>query len=182
MVIRDVARSNTLSHTSLRYFNVIGTRLPGVWDVSTQNIVPSVHDALLAGQAPRINGDDYDTPDGTCVRDYIDVGELADAHVSAATRALDGSPLQPAYNLGSEKGDSVKNIIDTSLLVTGIDVRADIGPRRPGDPASIIATSSLAASDLGWAPTTTLHDMVAADWAERSAHDKKSPGTHNTGN
>ena len=170
LIIRNVGHSHGLVHTSLRYFNVIGTRLNTVWDLSNQNIVPSVHDALLAGQTPRINGVDYDTPDGTCVRDYVDVGELADAHVAAAKRAIDGLALQPAYNLGSEQGASVKDVIETSLAIAGIDSEPELGPRRPGDPASIIATSGLAAKELGWSPTLTLQDMITADWAVRSTH------------
>ena len=170
LIIRDVARSHGLVHTSLRYFNVIGTRLDTVWDLSTQNIVPSVHDALLAGKTPRINGTDYDTPDGTCVRDYVDVGELADAHVAAAKRAIDGAPLHPAYNLGSEHGASVKDVIEACLAVSGYDLEPERGPRRAGDPASIIATSALAEKDLGWRPTLTLRDMVAADWDVRSRY------------
>lgn len=169
-IIQDVGRSHGLVHTSLRYFNVIGTRLPEVWDLSSQNIVPSVHDALLAGQTPRINGVDYDTPDGTCMRDYIDVGELADAHVHAAKRAQKGLPLRPAYNLGSDRGASVTDVITASLTVTGRECVPEVGPRRPGDPASIIATSALAQADLGWSPTLTLQDMIAADWAVRSTH------------
>ena len=163
-IIRDVARAKSLTHTSLRYFNVIGTRLPGVWDVSSQNIVPSVHDALRRGEVPTINGDDYNTPDGSCVRDYVDVGELADVHVRAAIRAIEGKPLRPAYNIGSEHGASVKDIMAAARKVTGIGFEPAVGPRRPGDPASIIATSSLAAEDLGWAPTVTLEQMLEADW------------------
>lgn len=176
-IIRDVGFSNSLTHTSLRYFNVIGTRRPGVWDVSAQNIVPSIHDALLRGETPRINGVDYDTPDGTCVRDYIDVGELADAHVAAAKRAATNLPLQDVYNLGSESGASVKDIMDTARAVTGIDFDPVVGPRRPGDPASIIATSDRATRDLGWSPTKTIHDMLAADWAHRSAGTGSGSGT-----
>ena len=168
LIIRDVARSHGLVHTSLRYFNVIGTRLETVWDVSRQNIVPSVHDALLTGKTPRVNGVDYNTPDGTCVRDYVDVGELADAHLAATRRAMDGLPLEPAYNLGSERGASVREVIETSLAVAEITVEPEVGPRRVGDPASIIATSALAEKDLNWRPSLTLRDMVAADWDVRS--------------
>ena len=167
LLIRDCAAAYGISHTSLRYFNVIGTRLPDVIDLSPHNIVPAVHEALLAGQTPRINGDDYNTPDGTCVRDYVDVGELADAHLEAAKKIIAGESLEQVYNLGSETGASVKQIVDTAIDVSGVTVTPDIGPRRPGDPASIVAKSNRAARDLGWSASTTLEEMIGADWAAR---------------
>ena len=168
LLIRDCAKAFGISHTSLRYFNVIGTRLHNVIDLSPHNIVPAVHDALLAGRTPRINGDDYDTPDGTCVRDYVDVGDLADAHLAAAKRIIAREPLEPVYNLGSETGLSVKQIVDTALKVSGVAVSPDIGPRRPGDPASIVARSTLATRDLGWSASRSLTDMIGADWEART--------------
>ena len=168
LLIRDCAAAFDISHTSLRYFNVIGTRLTDVIDLSPHNIVPAVHDALLAGRTPRINGDDYDTPDGTCVRDYVDVGELADAHLAAAKRIIAGQTLEPVYNLGSETGLSVKQIVDASIEASGSRVTPDIGPRRPGDPASIVAKSDLASRDLGWRSSATLADMIGADWRVRT--------------
>jgi UDP-glucose 4-epimerase len=169
-IIRDCAQAFDLRHTSLRYFNVIGTRLSGVVDLSPHNIVPSVFQALLDAKAPRINGDDYDTPDGTCVRDYVDVGELADAHLNAAMKLLAGESLEPVYNLGSESGASVTDIVNTAIAVSGISLTPLVGPRRPGDPASIVANSDRAHRDLGWSPQATVADMVAADWAERSTY------------
>ncbi len=167
-IIRDCAVAYGITHTSLRYFNVIGTRLPGVIDLSPHNIVPAVNEALLAGKAPRINGDYYATPDGTCVRDYVDVGELADAHLAAAQRIISGETLEPVYNLGSESGLSVKHIVDTALAVSGVTITPTMGSRRPGDPASIVAKSDLAKRDLGWAASATLADMMGADWTARA--------------
>ena len=169
LLIRDSAKAFSISHTSLRYFNVIGTRLDTVIDLSPHNIVPAVHEALLAGKTPRINGDDYDTPDGTCVRDYVDVGELADAHLEAAKKIIAGEPLEPVYNLGSETGLSVKQIVDAALDASGSGVTPDIGPRRPGDPASVVARSTLASRDLGWRSSVTLPEMIGADWEKRKA-------------
>jgi len=168
LIIRDCAKAFGLRHTSLRYFNVIGTRLPGVVDLSPHNIVPAIHQALLQGHPPRINGDDYDTPDGTCVRDYVDVGELADTHVVAARRLRDGQPLEPAYNIGSESGASVRDIVTTALSVAKLNREPVIGQRRPGDPASIIAKSDLAKRDLGWVGNTPLEHMIRADWEARN--------------
>ncbi len=149
MIIRDSAQAFGLRQTSLRYFNVIGTRLPGVFDLSPHNIVPAAHEALLRGDVPRMNGDDYDTPDGTCVRDYVDVGELTDAHLTAAMILAKGPDLEPIYNLGSESGASVKDIVDAARQISGKVYEPIIGPRRPGDSASIVAKSDLARRDLG---------------------------------
>ena len=118
-----------------------------------------------AGRTPRINGDDYDTPDGTCVRDYIHVSDLALAHVEAARRLDAGDELLPAYNLGSGDGVSVRQIMDTMASVTGIDFTPEIAPRRPGDPARIVASGELAARDLDWRMRHTLREMVASAWA-----------------
>ncbi|MDP3967871.1 MAG: NAD-dependent epimerase/dehydratase family protein, partial [Nocardioides sp.] len=99
-VIRDQARATGLRHTSLRYFNVVGSGSDTLHDTSPHNLFPLVFDALVAGRTPRINGDDYPTPDGTCVRDYIHVADLADAHVVAARRLAAGEQLDAVYNLG----------------------------------------------------------------------------------
>ena len=168
LLIRDCARSFDLSHVSLRYFNVIGSRLDNVIDLSPHNIVPAVHEALLQGKKPLINGDDYDTPDGTCVRDYVDVGELADAHLEAAKKIISGDPLEQVYNLGSEKGASVRQIVSSALKISGLDLTPEMGPRRPGDPASIVAKSALASRDLGWNASTNITESVRADWKSRS--------------
>lgn len=160
-----------LRHTSLRYFNVVGSGDPAVADTSPHNLFPLVFEALVGGRAPRINGIDYPTPDGTCVRDYLHVTDLALAHVEAARRLDAGLPIEPAYNLGSGDGVSVRQIMDAVATVTGIAFDPEIGPRRPGDPPRIVASGELAARDLGWAMRHTLHDMVSSAWeARRTAH------------
>lgn len=158
------ASSAPLTATSLRYFNVVGSGPDGVYDVSPHNLFPKVFATLAAGGAPRINGDDYPTPDGTCVRDYVHVIDLARAHVSAAEALESGRPLEPVYNLGSGEGTSVRQIIEAVRAVTGIDFVEEVGPRRPGDPARIVAKGDLAARDLGWANTHTVEDMVRSAW------------------
>src|SRR4029453_15774048 len=107
----DQARAAGLRHTSLRYFNVVGSGTTEGFDPSPHNLFPLVFEALLEGRTPRINGDDYPTPDGTCVRDYIHVADLADAHVVAAQKLLAGTDLAPVYNLGSGDGVSVREIM-----------------------------------------------------------------------
>ena len=159
--------AHPLRHTSLRYFNVVGSADPSVYDVSPHNLFPIVFEKLLAGETPRINGDDYDTPDGTNVRDYVHVGDIAAAHVAAAQRLAGGLPIEPAYNLGSGDGLSVRQIMDAVARVTGIDFTPEIGPRRPGDPDRIVATGELAARDLDWTMRYSLDDMVRTGWEAR---------------
>ena len=169
-LLADQGRATGLRHTSLRYFNVVGSGTPDLYDTSPHNLFPLIFDALIAGRTPRINGDDYPTPDGTCVRDYVHVADLADTHVAAAQALAAGRELAPVYNLGSGDGASVRQIMDAVAEVTGIDFTPEVAPRRPGDPARIVASGELAARDLGWAMNHTLTDMVRSAWEARSAH------------
>jgi UDP-glucose 4-epimerase len=166
-MIADQGVATGLRHTSLRYFNVVGSGSDDLYDTSPHNLFPLVFDALVEGRTPRINGDDYQTPDGTCVRDYVHVADLAAAHLVAAQRLAAGEPLAPVYNLGSGEGSSVRQIMDTVRDVTGIDFTPDIGPRRPGDPDRIVASGELAGRDIGWAMRHDLRDMVASAWSAR---------------
>jgi len=173
-LIRDQARATAqdahpLRHTSLRYFNVVGSGYDDVEDTSPHNLLPLVFDALLEGRPPRIYGDDYPTPDGTCVRDYVHVADLALAHLSAA-RALEvGDPLQAVYNLGSGTGSSVRQIMAAAVEVTGIGLEPQVVDRRPGDPARIVAAGDAAARDLGWAMRHDVREMVASAWRARTS-------------
>jgi UDP-glucose 4-epimerase len=166
-MIADQGVATGLRHTSLRYFNVVGSGSDDLYDTSPHNLFPLVFDALVEGRTPRINGDDYQTPDGTCVRDYVHVADLAAAHLVAAQRLAAGEPLAPVYNLGSGEGSSVRQIMDTVRDVTGIDFTPEIGPRRPGDPDRIVASGERAGRDIGWAMRHDLHDMVASAWSAR---------------
>ena len=163
-LLRDQAVAVGLRHTSLRYFNVVGSGDPSIYDTSPHNLFPLVFGKLLSGGTPQINGNDHPTPDGTNVRDYIHVADLAESHVAAA-KALDaGTPLEPVYNLGSGDGVSVGEIMTMAAEVTGIPFEPVIAPRRPGDPARIVAAGDLAARDLGWSMRHDLRDMVASAW------------------
>jgi UDP-glucose 4-epimerase len=168
-LLADQARAVGLAHTSLRYFNVVGSGTSDVHDTSPHNLFPLVFDALIDGRTPRINGDDYPTPDGTCVRDYIHVADLAVSHVAAARRLAAGATIQPVYNLGSGEGVSVGEIMRTMAEVTGIAFAPEIAARRPGDPARIVASGELAARDLDWSMRHSLTDMVASAWDARRA-------------
>ena len=166
-LLADQAKATTLRHTSLRYFNVVGSGYDDIYDTSPHNLFPIVFDMLLDGRTPRINGDDYPTPDGTCVRDYVHVADLARSHVVAAQRLAAGEPTQPVYNLGSGDGSSVRQIMDAIAEATGIDFTPEIAPRRAGDPARIVATGEAAARDLDWQMRHSLTDMVRSAWSAR---------------
>ncbi|RYV51440.1 UDP-glucose 4-epimerase GalE [Pengzhenrongella frigida] len=168
-LLRDQEVAVGLRHTSLRYFNVVGSGTPELPDTSPHNLFPLVLDALVAGRTPRINGVDYETPDGTCVRDYVHVADLALSHVAAAQALAAGRPREPVYNLGSGDGVSVREIMTAMAEVTGIEFTPEIAARRPGDPARIVASGALAARDLDWRMRHTLRDMVASAWEARQA-------------
>ncbi|AWB85810.1 UDP-glucose 4-epimerase GalE [Mycetocola zhujimingii] len=167
-LLHDQGVAQGLTHTSLRYFNVVGSGYPDVYDTSPHNLFPLVFDALIDGRSPRINGTDYPTPDGTCVRDYVHVADLALSHVAAARRLDAGESIEPVYNLGSGDGVSVGEIMTAMREVTGIEFEPEVAPRRPGDPARIVASGELAARDLNWVMRHTLSDMVSSAWSARS--------------
>lgn len=170
-LINDVVRATEgFRAVSLRYFNVVGSGTDDVYDASPHNLFPLVIEALLEQKTPRIYGTDYPTPDGTCVRDYVHVGDVAASHVAAAAALSSGTALLPAYNLGSGEGLSVRQIMDAMARVTGIDFTPDIAPRRAGDPARIVADGRAAAADLDWRMRHTIDEMVASAWSARRAH------------
>ena len=168
-LLRDQGVAVGLRHTSLRYFNVVGSGSVELRDTSPHNLFPMVFDALVEGRTPRINGNDYATPDGTCVRDYIHVSDLAVSHVAAAKRLDAGLAIEAVYNLGSGDGVSVGEIMAAVASVTGKPFTPEVGPRRAGDPARIVASGELAARDLDWRMRHTLTEMVGSAWAARQA-------------
>ena len=166
-MVRAAARAWGLRQVSLRYFNVVGSGEPDLYDSSPHNLFPLVIKALSQGHRPRIFGEDYPTPDGTCVRDYVHVADLAEAHVTAVRRLLDGRDLEPVYNLGNGDGVSVRQIMQAVSAATGVDFEPEVMGRRPGDPARIVASGERAERDLDWKLTHTLDDMVASAWQAR---------------
>lgn len=168
-LIRDQVRATAdtdapLRATSLRYFNVVGSGTDEVYDASPHNLFPKVIARLKDGQPPLIFGDDYDTPDGTCVRDYVHVQDLAHSHVAAARMLDAGRPLEPVYNLGSGDGTSVREIVGSLLEAAGSSLEPVVKERRPGDPDRIVARGEKAADDIEWKMSHTIEDMASSAW------------------
>jgi UDP-glucose 4-epimerase len=167
-------RIHGLRYASLRYFNVAGapegpegvTR--GEAHEPESHLIPLVLDVALGRRASiKVFGDDYPTPDGTCIRDYIHVSDLADAHLLAldALETASASNGRLIFNLGNGQGFSVREVIESARRVTGHPIPAEIHPRRPGDPAVLIASSEKAIRELGWKPKyTQLDEIVRTAW------------------
>ncbi|ARP70510.1 UDP-glucose 4-epimerase GalE [Streptomyces pluripotens] len=163
-LVRAAGRAAGLSTASLRYFNVAGAAAPELADTGVFNLIPMVFEKLTEGAPPRIFGDDYPTPDGTCVRDYIHVVDLAEAHVTVA-RALSSSPgTDLTLNIGRGEGVSVREMIDRINGVTGYNRPPVVTPRRPGDPARVVASADRIATELGWHAKYDVQDMITSAW------------------
>jgi UDP-glucose 4-epimerase len=164
------SRLGRLSWISLRYFNAAGaSEMRGEDREHETHLIPLVLDAASTGGEVRVFGDDYPTPDGACVRDYIHVLDLADAHILSLP-ALDRG-VQGVFNLGSGTGFSVNNVIAVAEKVTGKSIRRRVAPRRPGDPATLVASSRRAQEVLGWRPQRAdLESIVRSAWTWRQRH------------
>jgi UDP-glucose 4-epimerase len=165
-MLRWFHRIHGLHYASLRYFNVAGA-LPGRGEAHEPetHIIPLILDVAL-GRREKIFifGDDYDTPDGTCIRDYVHVEDLAAAHILALNALQTQSRM--IYNLGNGSGFSVKQVIEAARRVTGHPIPVEIHPRRDGDPARLVASSEQAKLHLYWQPKhTQLDDILASAWA-----------------
>lgn len=166
-LLRSVARATPrLRQTSLRYFNVVGSGTPELADHSPYNLFPKVFRAISAGEPAILHGADYPTPDGSCIRDYVHVVDVAEAHVRAAQQLDVGGPgCAPIYNIGRGTGSSVLEVLETMRAVTAINFTIEVAPRRPGDPARVVGAVSQIAADLGWRARFDLEDMVGDAWA-----------------
>jgi UDP-glucose 4-epimerase len=164
---RDVAAVTGLRVMALRYFNVAGAVSAELGDPGVFNLIPMVFRDLAAGGKPQVFGADYPTPDGTCIRDYIHVADIADAHVAAlrhlAAEGDEGERFR-VYNVGRGVGSSVLEVIKVVGEVTGHDVSPVVVDRRPGDPARVVGRTDRISRDLGWTARHDLHDMVASAW------------------
>jgi UDP-glucose 4-epimerase len=167
---RAVAAATDLRVISLRYFNVAGAASDALGDPGVFNQIPLALQALTSGRAPKIFGDDYPTPDGTCIRDYVHVADVADAHVAALKHLAAGGGTA-TYNIGRGVGSSVREVLDLVAKVTGIDIEPEVVARRPGDPARIVASVEKIETELGWTSNYDLEQIVQSAWsAWQAAH------------
>jgi UDP-glucose 4-epimerase len=171
--LAELASAGRLRYAALRYFNAAGAHTSGKigedHPVET-HLIPNVLKAALGGGRPlKIFGTDYPTPDGTAVRDYVHVEDLARAHVLALERLAGGAP-SGAYNLGTGQGNSVRQVLDKAREVTGREIPAEEAPRRAGDPPRLVASNTLARNDLGWSPERNLEEMVSSAWHWQTKH------------
>ncbi|MBE1533633.1 UDP-glucose 4-epimerase GalE [Actinomadura algeriensis] len=161
----EYARLHGIGGVSLRYFNVAGAYgTLGERHTVETHLIPNVLKAAGAedGEPVKMFGDDYPTPDGTCIRDYIHVEDLGRAHLLALDACEPGA--HEIYNLGSGTGNSVREVVEVCREVTGRDVPAEVAPRRAGDPAVLVASSDKIQSELGWKPEHDLRAMVGDAW------------------
>jgi UDP-glucose 4-epimerase len=168
-LITTVGNAEQISHISLRYFNVVGAAIPAFGDNSKDNLVPKVFLALKNGKRPQIYGTDYPTPDGTCIRDYIHVQDLALAHV-AALKKTESDFVSAIYNVGSGNGYSVREMMNQISATLGKDINPEESPARAGDSPKLIASTSKIERELGWKPTATLKEMIDSSWAAESSN------------
>ncbi|WP_345410149.1 UDP-glucose 4-epimerase GalE [Actinomycetospora chlora] len=169
-LLADLHAATGLRYVALRYFNVAGARDARLADRGRENLVPIALDAVAAGRAPTVFGTDYDTPDGSCVRDFVHVDDLADAHV-AATALLDDPdrPCAETLNVGVGRGYSVLEVVAAIARATGRPVEPVRGGRRPGDPPAVVADTTRIRERLGWTARHDLDDIVTSAWAARTA-------------
>ncbi|KOU60906.1 UDP-glucose 4-epimerase [Streptomyces sp. MMG1533] len=164
-LVRAAGRAHGISTVCLRYFNVAGAAAPELADTGVFNIVPMVFDRLTRDEAPRIFGDDYPTPDGTCIRDYIHVADLAEAHLAAARRLTGATtPGDLTVNIGRGEGVSVRELITVIGEVSGDRRPPLVEARRPGDAPRAVASASRAAEELGWTARREVREMVESAW------------------
>jgi len=167
-LIQWTSNAHTLNYVSLRYFNVAGAHKSGLIGESHQpetHLIPIILQVPLGKRdALSIFGDDYDTEDGTCIRDYIHIEDLVDAHILAIKRLIDGGH-SGIYNLGTGQGYSIKEMLEAARKVTGHPIPAKVAPRRVGDPAVLVASNELARTELKWEPQwTNLEDIIESAW------------------
>ncbi|GAA0590300.1 UDP-glucose 4-epimerase GalE [Streptomyces crystallinus] len=165
-LVSAVGKAHGMATASLRYFNVAGAASPELGDPGIFNLVPMVFERLTEGKAPLIFGDDYATPDGTCVRDYIHVEDIATAHLAAARRLAADPTAALILNIGRGEGASVAEMVDIIRDVTGITEPApEVAPRRPGDPARVVASAELITKELDWSARHDIRAMITSAWA-----------------
>ncbi|MEV7192847.1 UDP-glucose 4-epimerase GalE [Streptomyces sp. NPDC093510] len=169
-LVRAAGRAHGISTVCLRYFNVAGAAAPELADTGVFNVIPMVFDRLRRDEAPRIFGDTHPTPDGTCVRDYVHVSDLAEAHLAAARRVASGAEGDLTVNIGRGRGVSVRELVTLIGEVSGDTRPALVEPARAGDSPRAVADASLAAEELGWTARRGVREMVESAWAGWCLH------------
>ena len=177
-ILRDTEAAHGLRHVIFRYFNVAGADPEaevGEFHRPETHLIPVMLEAI-DGQRPAltIHGDDYDTPDGTCIRDYVHVCDLVDAHVLGLDWLNEGKDSR-VFNLGTGNGFSVRQVIDANRAVTNREVPHSVGPRRAGDATKLVSGSSRAEKELGWRPTRSNLDQMISDawrWHQTGHYDR----------
>jgi UDP-glucose 4-epimerase len=149
---------------ALRYFNVAGAGKPELGDQFAFNLVPIIFEAIDSRLSPKVFGNDYSTPDGSCIRDYVHVQDLAEAHLAAMNLVESMQPGFEAVNIGTGVGASVFEVMSMVQEVTGIELNPEIVDRREGDPAALVADVSKAKEILGWESRFQLRDIVQSAW------------------
>jgi UDP-glucose 4-epimerase len=171
--LRHVGRAHGLRWIALRYFNAAGAHPDGTIGEDHDpeiHLIPRAIEAATGGAPLQVFGEDYPTPDGTCLRDYIHVCDLAEAHV-AALAALESNAPSAAYNVGTGRPHSVRQVIESVSSVIGEPVRWTSAPRRPGDPASLYAASDRLQHELAWQPRfPSLNEIVEHAWHWHRKH------------
>ena len=172
VISQAMADSDGFKVAALRYFNVAGAGQPELGDQFAFNLVPIVFEAMDSRLSPKVFGNDYSTPDGSCIRDYVHVQDLAEAHVAAIDLV---EPMQPGFeaiNIGTGVGASVFEVLSMIQDVTGIELNSEIVERRAGDPAALVANVSKAREILGWQSRFQLRDIVQSAWNAWQVSDK----------
>ena len=161
---KAMAESEGMKVAALRYFNAAGAGRPDLGDQYIFNLVPIVFDTLDHGNQPNVFGNDYPTPDGSCIRDYVHVQDLAEAHIAAMDFVEKSDPGFTAINIGTGSGTSVYEVLEVIQDVTGISIEPIVGQRREGDPPALVADVSLARDLLGWQSSRDLREIVSSAW------------------
>lgn len=168
-MIDDVTSVTDLEAIKLRYFNVAGTGWDELADTAVMNLIPIVLERIEKGKKPVIFGDDYDTEDGTCIRDYVHVKDLADAHIAALDALESGANVHSSFNVGTGQGASVSEVIAALSEALGEPIEAEVGERRAGDPPRLVADVSAIGAELGWKAEFGLADIARSAVAARRA-------------
>lgn len=166
-MLAAAARTHGFAAVSLRYFNVAGAQWPELGDVGDANLIPLVFDCLERSEAPVVFGADYPTRDGSCIRDFVHVSDIAAAHVRVLDHLTAASSPHEVFNLGTGQGSSVLEVVALAREVSGIDIAPIMATRRAGDPAEVVADVHKITAEIGWRATRDLAAMVESAWIAR---------------